>query len=184
MRLNSNIECRKINLATIRHAPLSDENLSYLLNDGFLGWVSPHLYFGEFENGQLLPTLANWSWLDDWDADKVLALEKYGDFLVVGSGPDNEPLVTKPNESPIFMLTSNLELLLLNTNLSCLTATASAFLDMVDKAYDIDPGSIQQCTIPADLITGFIIAFTAVEEQAAGQSIWLTWAYERSKNCP
>ena len=182
MALNSNIEFRKINLSTLRDVALSGENLSYLLNDGFLGWVSPHLYFGEFENAQLLPTLANWSWLKDWGADKALALEMYGNFLVVGSGPDNEPLVTKPNESPIFMVSSSLELLLLNTNLRCLTATASAFLDMVDKAYEIDPSSIQHCKIPPHLINGFVTAFTAADEQATSQSIWLRWANERSKN--
>jgi hypothetical protein len=182
VRLNSGIEFKKVDPTKIVNSLLSSENQSFLLKNGFLGWVSPHLYFGDFEDGQVLPKLENWSWLNDWKTDKVLALDMFSGLVVVGSGPNDEPLVTKPNESPIYLVSSDLELVLLNSSLEYLTGTASAFLDMVDLAHEIDPNSIQNCSIPKELINCFISRFKTLDGLATNKSIWVEWAHERSKN--
>lgn len=179
--MNPNIEFIRYESKAIDDSPLSNENLSTTKKHGFLGWVSPHLYFGDFNDGQLLPRLKNWSWIEDWKADKELALEKYGDMVVIGSGPDNEPIVLNPNQSPVYILSSNLELVSLASNLESLVAIASAFMDMVDKAFALDPDAIQNCCIPIELVNEFVSILKTVEDQYEINA-WLGWAKERSKN--
>ncbi len=182
MALNPDIEFQTVETVDLQDVNLSDENLYFIQETGFLGWVSPHLYFGDFENGQLLPRLENWSWIDEWKTDKKLAIEKFGSMLVVGSGPDSEPLLMVPGESPIYMLSSSLELLFLNTNLQNLTATASAFLDMIDSALEQTHDAVQKCIIPVVLVNKFISTYKSIEKLAESNNLWVQWANERSKN--
>lgn len=180
--MNTNIEFQKVEPSTLKEAVLSAENHKFLIEFGFLGWVSPHLYFGDFENDQLLPYLENWSWINDWNVNKNLALEKYGKTIVVGSGPDNEPLVMRIGENPIYLVSEDLELLLLGSNFEKLALTASAFLDMVDDALEVHPHAVQECIIPPELVNKFIATFETIQRQDKSNSLWVHWANECSKN--
>ncbi len=179
--MNPNIEFIRYESVAIDDSYLSKDNLKFTEKFGFLGWVSPHLYFGGFNDDQLLPRLKKWSWIEDWEVDKELALEKYGDMVVIGSGPDDEPLVLEPNQNPVYILTSNLELLLLASSLEKLAIISSAFMDMMDKAFELDPDAFQNDVISTDLVNEFISTFKTVEKQCEG-SVWAGWANERSKN--
>ncbi|MDO6465350.1 hypothetical protein [Pseudoalteromonas carrageenovora] len=180
--MNSSIEFEKVDPLIVKDSELSFENQTFLKQYGFLGWVSPHLYFGGFENDQILPYLKNWTWIADWNTDKKLALEKYGNMIVIGCGPDNEPFVVEPRKSLIYMVSESLELLPLNANLQNLAATASAFLDMVDKALDIHLDAAQKCVVPFELVNEFISNFEEIEKQVKGVNLWVQWANERSEN--
>jgi len=49
MALNPDIEFQTVETVDLQDVNLSDENLCFIQETGFLGWVSPHLYFGDFE---------------------------------------------------------------------------------------------------------------------------------------
>jgi len=180
--LNTGIEFQKVESSTLKEATLTAENHNFLIKYGFLGWVSPHLYFGGFENDQLLPCLENWSWINDWKVNQNMALEKYGKTVVVGSGPDDEPLVMRIGESPIYLISEDLELLLLGSNFEKLALIASAFLDMVDDALEVHPDAVQERVIPPELVNNFIATFETIESKDKSNSLWVHWANERSKN--
>jgi len=95
--MNNNIKFSPVDEQSVRDRMLAVENISALTKYGFLGWVAPHLYFGGFEDNEFLPSLCDWSWIEDWVADKEQGLEEFGDYRVIGSGPDGEPMVYKPN---------------------------------------------------------------------------------------
>ena len=48
------------------------------------------MYFGEFEDDEVFPVLKNWSWRSDWQLDTALDSSNFDDWIVYGSGPDNE----------------------------------------------------------------------------------------------
>ena len=163
--MNPGIEFETIDSELLRDRYLTAENFLALIKYGFIGWASPHLYFGSFKDSEILPTLANWSWVDDWDTDKNSAFVKYGRYIVVGSGPDNEPIVYKQNESPIYLISNNQDLFFLNSNIDALVHTASAFLDMVDHAVELDQDSMINCSVPARLVNKFLSELDRVEKK-------------------
>lgn len=178
--MNKSIEFTNVDEPSVKGRQLANENRASLIRYGFLDWVSPHLYFGEFEENELLPTLKSWSWLDDWKTNKEQALEKYGEYLVVGSGPDEEPIVLEPNKAPMYLLSNTLELKLINSSYEKAVLTASAFMDMIDKAIELDSDSVQNRTISEDLIEGFISDLNNIDSKA-DHSMWVQWANERCK---
>ncbi|WHI50159.1 hypothetical protein P3339_17155 [Microbulbifer sp. MLAF003] len=178
--MNQNIDFSNVDEQSVKGRQLANENHASLIKYGFLDWVSPNLYFGEFEENELLPPLREWSWLNDWKANKEQALEKYGEYLVVGSGPDDEPIVLKPNKAPIYLISNTLELKLINSSYEKAVLTASTFMDMIDKAIELDSDSVQNRTIPENLIEDFISNLNNIESNE-NNSMWVQWANERCK---
>lgn len=177
--MNPDIELSPIVQEVIDSLPLLDSDKATLSDYGFLGWIAPHLYFGEFEKDEVFPVLKNWSWKADWNVDPKLDISEFDTWLVFGSGPDNEPIIIKPYSSTIWILSNSLELEVLNSNMKNLIETSSAFADMISDSIKLDSNSSAK-RIPVKLVDNFIAKFNRIEGASVPTSIWLTWANERT----
>lgn len=176
--MNNNIEFQAVVPELLNDLPLSIADKNVLVEFGFLGWVAPHLYFGSFEDDEIFPQLVDWSWLSDWGCSKDLGKYKY--WLVIGSGPDDQPLLVEPNKSNIYILSASLELSILNSSFQSLYNVASAFMDMVNRSVEIDEDAFINKQIPSDLVSKFISTLHSNEKCLDGLSIWEKWANDRS----
>ncbi|MFQ3251501.1 MAG: hypothetical protein ACI9O6_003351 [Glaciecola sp.] len=176
--MNSDIEFQAVIPELLHDLPLTAADKNILVEFGFLGWVAPHLYFGSFEDDEIFPELINWSWLSDWGCSK--ALGKYKCWLVIGSGPNGQPLLVEPNNSSVYILSASLELSILSSNFQNLYNVASAFMDMVNCAIEIDDNAFIEKRIPRDLVTKFVSTLHSYEDCLNGLSIWEKWANERT----
>ena len=161
--MNPDIQFSPIAPAIIDSLSSSVSDKETLSDYGFLGWVAPHLYFGEFENDEIFPALKNWSWKADWHVNPTLDVSEFDSWLVFGSGPDNEPILIKPFSSAIYLLSSSLELQVLNSNIKNLVETSSAFADMINDTIKIDSDSFTAKRIPVKLVDNFIAKFKVIE---------------------
>ena len=178
--MNPDIELSPIAQEVIDSISLLDCDKVTLSTYGFLGWVAPHLYFGEFGDGEVFPALKNWSWKADWHVDLKLDDSEFDSWLVFGSGPDNQPIIIKPFSSAIYLLSSSLELKVLNSNIKNLIDTSSAFADMISDAIRLDSDSFTAKRIPVKLVDTFIAKFKIIEGASTPSSIWVKWANERT----
>jgi hypothetical protein len=153
---------------------ITDDNADIICKTGLPGFVSPHLYFGEFEDEQFLPLLTNWSWASDWEGNIKLAIENFPDCTVIGSGQNSDPIVLKPNDSSIYQVSSDgAALIFINTNLAQLFLTLNAFLDMVDKAYSKDRNAFLEQRVNPLLVSLFKAQLKNIDPLALGNnSLW------------
>lgn len=133
--MHPDFEFEKVPTCVLENKELSKVNKDVLINVGLPGFVSPHLYFGDFDEQQILPSLSTWSWASEWKGNIQKAIECYEDFYVIGCGQNSEPILLKASEDSIYQVQSNGEdLIFVNSNLNKLYASLDAFLNMIDEA--------------------------------------------------
>jgi hypothetical protein len=153
---------------------ITDENADVICKTGLPGFVSPHLYFGDFEDEQFLPLLSNWSWASEWEGNIDVAMQQFPDCLVIGAGQESEPIIIKPNESRLYQVsTDGKSLIFLNESLAKLFLTLDAFLDMVDKAYSKDRNAFLEQRVNPLLVSLFKAQLKNIDPLALGNnSLW------------
>lgn len=104
---------------------LSNDALVFLAQTGIPTYAAPHLYFGEFDDGQFLPLLKDWSW-------RKQAYENEPKAWVIGCAPDESPVCIMEN-GQIFIYRTSRDRQLLNNSLPQLIGALVVYAIMVDK---------------------------------------------------
>ena len=153
---------------------ITDENADVITKIGLPGFVSPHLYFGDFEEEQFLPLLSNWSWASEWEGNINVAMQHFPDCLVIGAGQESEPIIIKPNDSSLYQVNMDgKSLKLINENLDKLFLTLDAFLDMVDKVHSNDSNAFLEQRVNPLLVSLFKTQLKNIDPLALGKnSFW------------
>ncbi|WP_285162989.1 SUKH-4 family immunity protein [Shewanella goraebulensis] len=153
---------------------ITAENADVICKTGLPGFVSPRLYFGDFEDEQFLPLLSNWSWASDWKGNIKFAIENFPDCTVIGSGQNSDPIVLKPNDSSIYQVSSDgATLIFVNANLAKLFLTLDAFLDMVDQALLKEENALIEHRVNPLLVSLFKTKLTKIDPFALGDNaLW------------
>ena len=172
--MHPDLELKTYPRSLLEDKHLTIENIDLICKTGLPGFVSPHLYFGDFEDGQFLPPLSCWSWASDWKGNIRIANQHFSDFRVIGSGQESEPIVFKPNESSLYQISDDgMSLMYVNESLYKLLLTLDAFLDLVDQAIVKDKQVLLNRRVDPILVTSFITRLKSLDPIAsANTSLW------------
>jgi hypothetical protein len=182
--VHPDFEFNKLPKGMFEDKALTRQNLDVLNSVGFPGFVSPHLYFGEFDDGELFPILSSWSWRGDWEGDIGSAITNFSKCCVIGSGQNGEPIVLMPNENTIYQISHDgSSLIYINSDLSKLYATLDAFIYMVDEAIKPDSEILNEKRVNPTLIDSFKAKLKKIDSVAYLQhTLWLKLANACSIN--
>ena len=182
--MHSDFEFDKFPKEMLENKALTLLNFNVLNDIGFPGFVSPHLYFGEFEADELLPELSDWSWKDDWNGDIDSSVTNFPKCRVIGSGQNGEPIILKANESTIYQVSDDgSSLVYINSDLPKLYNTLDAFIHMVDEAIELDCDILNEKRVNPKLVESFKGKLKKIDSVACLQyTLWLKLADSCSIN--
>lgn len=166
--MHPDFEFKKVPLSAFEDRYFSRGNLTLLTELGLPGFVSPHLYFGDFDDNEYFPLLKDWSWGVEWKGDLELAAKHFPQCYVIGSGQESQPIILMPHDSEVFQVSDTADsLILLNSDLESLYRSLDAFVFMIDSALTKDPQALIKQRIEPELLEQFKKDLESIDYRAS-----------------
>jgi hypothetical protein len=155
---------------------VSESNRKALMEFGVPGFVAPHLFFGEFCDGEFLPSLSEWSWANDWEGNIDIARKKFDQFYVFGSGQNSEPIVVQHNKSPIYQIdVKGLHHTLLNSSIMQLYTCLDVIATIVDDVLLQEKDKAFEDVVTAEILKSIRYKIESIDSDAMQKnSVWDT----------
>lgn len=154
----------------------------YLETIGFPDFATPHLFFGEFEDGQTLPTLYDWNWR------KYEAPPGLENFVVLGLDDREDPICIEIDSGEVvtFQQAEGYKRSFMNSSVWKCAEVLIAFGRFMDMAIEIDPSyDFESRVYPVSLVDLFSTQLRNIDDRAYERgTFWrrrLDLLYERTK---